>query len=199
MLAKLLKEYNIILASASPRRQQFFKDLGLPFKIILKPVEETYPTALQGCQISDYLAQLKAEVFKGQLLEKDILITSDTIVWHDGKVLGKPANKAAAVSYIQSLSGSTHQVITSVCFTTSSLQKTVNNTTYVTFKPLHLDEINYYVDNFMPLDKAGAYGIQEWIGYIGVTHIEGSYFNVMGLPVHLVYETLKSMVIFQNK
>ena len=194
MLSEKLKNYNLILASGSPRRQQFFNDLGLDFEIRLKPVEEEYPNRLTHFEISDYLSQLKSLPFKDELKPKDILITSDTIVWNDNKALGKPSDKEDAFHMLQSMSNKTHEVITSVCFTTTSTQKTVNSITKVTFKVLTENEINYYIDNFKPFDKAGAYGIQEWIGHIGITSIEGSYFNVVGLPTHLVYKTLNSMV-----
>ncbi len=189
MLASLLKNHKIILASGSPRRQQFFKDLGLDFIIELKNVEEIYPEDLEHYEISDYLAVLKSKAFT-TLSHNDILITSDTIVWHHDRALGKPKSLAEAKSMIASMSGSTHDVITSVCFKTTTKTTVLHHTTRVTFKELTTDEIDYYVDTYKPLDKAGAYGIQEWIGYIGITHLEGSYFNVMGLPTHLVYETL---------
>jgi septum formation protein len=189
-----LKNHNIILASGSPRRQQFFKDLGFQFEICLKPIEEIYPEHLTHLEITDFLAQLKAAPFKEVLNDNDILITSDTIVWHNDKAVGKPKDTDDAFSMIKSLSNSTHQVLTSVCFTTKTQQKTVNDITKVTFKTLSDDEIWYYVNTFKPLDKAGAYGIQDWIGLVGVTKLEGSYFNVMGLPTHLVYKTLNNMV-----
>jgi len=194
MLNEKLKQYHIILASGSPRRQQFFKELGLDFEVRLKSVKEEYPNRLTHFEISDYLAQLKSLPFKENLKDNEILITSDTIVWHNNKALGKPINEEDAFNMIKSLSNSTHEVITSVCFTTKTHQKTVNAVTKVTFKNLEDEEIQYYVDICMPLDKAGAYGIQEWIGQIGITKIEGSYFNVVGLPTHLVYKTLNSLV-----
>lgn len=193
MLNETLKEHHIILASKSPRRQQFFKDLGLDIEIRLKPVIEEYPERLRHFEISDYLAQLKALPYKTELGPKDILITSDTIVWHQKKALGKPRNAAEAFELIKSLSHTTHEVITSVCFTSTNTEITVNSVTKVTFKHLTDEEINYYINTYKPFDKAGAYGIQEWIGQIGVTKIEGSYFNVMGLPTHLVYQTLNDM------
>ena len=194
MLNEKLKNYSIILASGSPRRQQFFKELDIHVDIRLKPVKEEYPQRLSHFEISDYLAQLKALPFQNELKGNDILITSDTIVWHNNKALGKPRDSAEAFQMIKSLSNATHEVITSVCFTSKTFQKTVNSTTKVTFKALTDDEINYYINTCKPFDKAGAYGIQEWIGQIGVTKIEGSYFNVMGLPTHLVYKTLNDMV-----
>ncbi|GAA4279043.1 Maf-like protein [Aquimarina mytili] len=192
MLKDILKEHNVILASGSPRRQQFFKDLGLDFSIQLKEIEEIYPDHLRAEEISDYLALLKANAFSN-LGPKDILITSDTIVWHNHKALGKPKDLEDAKRMIVSLSNDTHQVITSVCFKTIHGTKLVHHTTKVTFKELSPEEIEYYVHTYKPLDKAGAYGIQEWLGFIGISSIEGSYFNVMGLPIHLVYETLTTL------
>lgn len=194
MLSEAIKKHNIILASGSPRRQQFFKDLGLDFEIRLKPVKEEYPFRLKHFEISDYLAQLKALPFKEELKEGDILITSDTIVWHQNKALGKPLDAQDAFAMLKSLSNTTHEVITSVCFTTTTYEKTLNDITKVTFKELTDEEIMYYVDQFKPFDKAGSYGIQEWIGQIGVTKMEGSYFNVMGMPTHLVYKALNGIV-----
>lgn len=194
MLNDIIKDFNIILASGSPRRQQFFKELGLDFEIRLKPVEEICPERLRYSDIPDFLAQLKSLPFKDELGEKDILITSDTIVWHNESALGKPKTREEAMAMLQSMSGKEHEVITSICFTTRDLQKTVNAITKVYFKDFSEDEIEYYVDHFKPYDKAGAYGIQEWIGLIGITKIEGSYFNVVGLPVHLLYKTLKTLV-----
>ncbi|MFD1614034.1 Maf-like protein [Gelatiniphilus marinus] len=194
MLNQKLKNHNIILASASPRRQAFFKNLGLNFEIRLKPIKEEYPPRLTHFEICNYLAQLKALPFKEELKPNDILITSDTIVWHNHKALGKPKNEEEAFSILKALSNTTHEVITSVCFTTTSFEKTIHNITKVTFKELIDNEINFYIKTHKPFDKAGAYGIQDWIGQIGVTKIEGSYFNVMGLPVHAVYKTLNDMV-----
>jgi septum formation protein len=194
MFHKNLSKYHIILASGSPRRQQFFKDLGLDFEVRLKPVVEEFPKRLRHFEISDYLAQLKVIPFKDTLNDHDILITSDTIVWHNNEALGKPKNASEAFQMLNSMRNATHDVITSVCFTTNQLQKTVNATTKVTFKVLTDAEINYYINTFKPFDKAGAYGIQEWIGKIGITHIDGSYFNVMGLPTHLVYKTLNGLI-----
>ena len=190
MLRDKLKGYTIILASGSPRRQELFKALEIDFTVQLRPVDETYPNNLRQSEISDYLAQLKAQPFKNSLESNDILITSDTIVWHNNTALGKPKDAKEAATMLASLSGQTHEVITSVCFTTPLLQKTVNDITKVRFKNLTDEEISFYIKNYKPFDKAGAYGIQDWFGKIAVIHIEGSYFNVMGLPVHLVYKTL---------
>lgn len=191
MLKEILKDHKIILASGSPRRQQFFKDLNLDFEIRLKPVEEVYPERLFKYEISDYLAQLKSLPFKDELKDKEILVTSDTIVWHEDKALGKPSGREEAIAMLSSLSGKVHEVITSVCFTTKALQKTVNSITRVHFRELSQEEITYYIDTYQPYDKAGAYGIQEWIGQVGIDRIEGSYFNVMGLPVDKLYKNLK--------
>lgn len=190
MLKEKLKDYNIVLASGSPRRQQFFRELGIDFEVRLKPIEETFPKDLKAAEITDYLAELKAAAFEKELQNNDILITSDTIVWHNNKAMGKPQDPAQALEMIKSLSGKTHQVITSVCFKILDETTTVNSVTKVSFGNLSEEEINYYINEYRPFDKAGAYGIQEWIGLIGIDHIEGSYFNVVGLPTHLVYETL---------
>ncbi|WP_299150043.1 Maf-like protein [uncultured Dokdonia sp.] len=192
MLKEKLKNHNLILASGSPRRQQFFKELDLDFTIQLKPVDETFPDHLQGPEITDYLAKLKAAAFT-DLKATDILVTSDTIVWFNGVALNKPEDRDEAYAMIAALSGNNHQVITSVAFTTKEGQTAINDTTTVTFKELTEEEINYYIDNYQPYDKAGGYGIQEWFGYIAVTSLEGSYFNVMGMPLHKVYETLMQL------
>lgn len=189
MLQQHLAHYSIILASGSPRRQQFFKDLKLDFKVQLKEVEEVYPIHLKGADISDYLAELKSQAFT-DLKNHELLITSDTIVWIHDKALGKPQNEQEAKEMLQELSGTKHEVITSVCLRTTSFQKTFNDTTSVYFKNLTDEEIDYYIQNYRPYDKAGAYGIQEWIGFIGIDKIEGSYFTVMGLPVHKMYKEL---------
>ncbi|HKL34933.1 MAG TPA: Maf-like protein [Salegentibacter sp.] len=190
MLKELLKNKEIILASGSPRRHQFFKDLDIPFKADVRPVKEVHPDYLKKEEITDFLAQLKAEAFQKELKKDQILITSDTIVYNEGNAMGKPATAVEAKEMIKSLSGKTHSVFTSVCFTTHHHQSTVNCETKVSFKELTTGEIDYYVDNFKPFDKAGGYAIQEWIGLIGITNLEGSYFNVVGLPTHLVYNEL---------
>ncbi len=192
MLKEKLKNYNIILASASPRRQQFFKDLNLDFTIQLKPVVEIYPKELKEAEITDYLANLKAEAFTN-LAKDDVLITSDTIVWLNNKALEKPKNETEAFKMLSALSGNEHKVITSVSIKTNEFQKIINDTTFVIFKKLSDAEIKYYIKNYQPFDKAGAYGIQEWIGFIGIKEIKGSYFNVVGLPVHKLYEELMKL------
>ncbi|HUH46918.1 MAG TPA: Maf family nucleotide pyrophosphatase [Arenibacter sp.] len=190
MLREKLKDYRVILASASPRRQQFFTEMEIPFEVHKMPVDEIYPGHLQGKQISDYLARLKAGPFMDKLREKDILVTSDTVVWHKDTSLAKPRDEAEAVAMLRTLSGDRHQVITSVCLTTSRSQKIVSQTTQVKFRNLEETEIHYYVHHYRPFDKAGGYGIQEWIGLVGIEEIQGSYPNVVGLPTHLVYSAL---------
>ena len=189
MLREKLSNYNVILASKSPRRQQFLKDLDIAFTIQLKEIEEIYPPTLQGTEITDYLADLKSKPFSN-LKENDLLITSDTIVWLDGKALGKPKDKSDAIKILQQLSGNMHQVITSVSIKGKNFQTIFNDTTNVYFKKLTIEEITFYIENHQPYDKAGSYGIQEWIGFIGIEKIEGSYFNVMGLPVQKLYKEL---------
>ncbi|WP_310993251.1 Maf family nucleotide pyrophosphatase [Aequorivita marina] len=192
MLNEKLKDYNIILASGSPRRQDFFNKLNLDFNIQVKSVEEIYDPSLKAAEITDYLSKLKAAAFKN-LKENDLLITSDTIVWNDGKAMEKAADFKEAKQMLENLSGKMHEVITSVCFTSKYFQKTVHDRTKVWFKALSEEEITHYINTYKPFDKAGSYGIQEWIGYIGVEKIEGCYFNVMGLPTRLVYKTLSEI------
>ena len=189
-----LNQYQIILASASPRRQQFFREMGIDFKVHIIDIEETYPNHLEGVQISDYLAEMKATGYSSKLGNKDILITSDTVVWHNHKSLAKPADEDEAFRMLKTLSNDWHEVITSVCFTTKVRQQTVNHCTRVKFRKLTEQEIWYYVKNYNPFDKAGGYGIQDWIGLIGIEEIQGSYTNVVGLPTQLVYKTLMAMV-----
>jgi septum formation protein len=190
MLVDILKDKRLILASSSPRRQELIKGLGLKVEIRIKPIKEKYPEHLKHFEIPDYLAQLKAMQFEDTLTSKDVLITSDTIVWHKNTALGKPTDENDAFQMLRSLSGQTHEVITSVCFKSTEKVKTINSITKVTFKQLSNSEINYYIKNFKVLDKAGSYGIQDWIGQIAVTKIEGSYFNVMGFPMDKIYDTL---------
>ena len=192
MLKQKLNNYNVILASGSPRRQQFFRDLDIDFSIQLKEIEEIYPENLKGVAITDYLSNLKSDAFS-TLNDNDLLITSDTIVWLEGKALGKPKDVKDAFTMLRSMSGKKHEVITSVCLKSNSFQKIINDITIVTFKELSDDEIQYYINNYKPFDKAGAYGIQEWIGFIGIEKIEGSYFNVVGLPVHKLYKELMNL------
>ncbi len=181
---------NIILASGSPRRQKFLTELGIPFEIKLKAIDEKYPLDLTGSDITDYLARLKAQPFANSLSSNDVLVTADTIVWHNHQALGKPTNKTEAIQMLQSLSGQTHEVISSFCLTTVGHQIVKNQTTKVYFKTLTNNEIEYYVEHYKPYDKAGSYGIQEWIGYIAIEKIEGCFYNVMGFPIKLFYEEL---------
>jgi len=194
MLKEKLKNYQVILASGSPRRHKFFTDLDIDFEVRLKPIEEEYPERLRHFEITNYLAELKSLPFLEELEDDDILITSDTIVWHENEALGKPKTKEEAFAMLRSMSGKTHEVVTSVCVRTKTFQKTVYDVTKVTFKKFSDKELQFYIDNYDMMDKAGAYGIQDWIGLIGVTKLEGSYFNVMGLPTHLVYDTLMGLV-----
>jgi septum formation protein len=193
MLRNKLKKYTLILASGSPRRQQFFKDLDLDFEIRLKEIEEIYPPELKAHEITNYLAELKASAFEGELKPNEILITSDTIVWHNNTALGKPKDEQDAFKILKSLSNATHEVITSVCFKTNEKVEILYEITKVTFTELSDEAIHYYLENYKPYDKAGSYGIQEWIGFIGVSKIEGSYANVMGMPTDKVYEYLNNL------
>lgn len=189
-----LDKYHLILASGSPRRQQFFKDLDLAFEVRLKEIEEIYPDHLKAEEITNYLSELKASAFEGTLADNELLITSDTIVWHHEKALGKPKNATDAFQMLQSMSGATHEVITSVTFKTNAFVDTLHEVTKVTFSNLEAAEIQYYVDKYKPFDKAGSYGIQEWIGLITISKIEGSYTNVVGLPTEKVFHYLKNLV-----
>ncbi|MFV8336654.1 Maf-like protein [Flavobacterium sp. RSP29] len=193
MLKNKLKKYTLILASGSPRRQQFFKDLDLDFEIRLKEIEEIYPPELKAEEITNYLAVLKASAFEGELKLNEILVTSDTIVWHNNTALGKPKDEQDAFEILKSLSNTTHEVITSVCFKTTEKTDVLHEITKVTFNELSDESIRYYLENYKPYDKAGAYGIQEWIGFTGVTKIQGSYTNVMGMPTDKVYEYLSKL------
>lgn len=193
MLKSQLQHIKIILASGSPRRQQFFKDLDLDFEIRIKEVDEVFPDTLRGEEITNYLAQLKANAFEGLLNDNELLVTSDTIVWHNDKALGKPKDYDDAFQILKSLSNSTHEVITSVCFKTNATIAILSETTKVTFGDINDQAIAYYLEKYQPYDKAGAYGIQEWIGFVGVTKIEGSYTNVMGLPTDKVFEYLSKL------
>ena len=193
MLEEKLKGKNIILGSGSPRRKHFLEELGLKFEIRLKPIEESYPDELSGAEISDYLAAAKAEPFITELKNDDILITADTIVWCSDHALEKPSNREEAIAMLEELSCEEHQVSSSVAITTSSLQHVLHETTRVKFKCLRDEEIEYYIDRFKPYDKAGSYGIQEWIGLIGIEWIHGSHFNVMGFPVQKFYEKIQEI------
>jgi len=190
-LNELLKKnkINIILASKSLRRQMLLKELGVDFKIIVKEVDEIYPSKLQKEEIPLFLSKLKASVFNN-INKNDIIITSDTIVCIKDKVLGKPVDYNDAVAMLNNLSGNKHTVYTGVCIKSATKQIVFSDKTDVYFKKLNNSEIKYYIETYKPYDKAGAYGIQEWIGYVAIDKIEGSYFNVMGLPVHKLYSEL---------
>lgn len=189
-----LKEYHIILASNSPRRRELLAGLGLDFEVRTLPgIDESYPDSLEGSHIPLYIARKKAEAYRPLLHEDELMITADTIVWLDRHVLGKPRDEAEAVQMLRDMSGRTHEVYTGVCLTTSARQRSFTVGTQVRFARLSEEEIHYYVSHFHPLDKAGAYGVQEWIGYVGVEYIEGSYYNVMGLPMQRLYQELKLM------
>lgn len=194
MLKELLNGYKVILASGSPRRQNYLKELDADFEVRLKEVDEVYPDNLQAGDITDFLAKLKADAF-GAVAKDEILITSDTIVWHEGRALGKPKDYDDAFAMLQSLSGKTHEVITSVCIRNGENTEVFNDVTKVTFNPLTDEEIKYYLDNYKPFDKAGAYGIQEWIGLIAIARVEGSYNNVVGLPVDKLYRHLSNFAM----
>ena len=200
---------NIILGSQSPRRRELMAGLDIPFSCITIDADESFPADLQAGDIPLYISRAKARAYEAQLQPNDLLITSDTIVWLNGQMLGKPQSKEQAKQMLLQLSGQTHQVYTAVCFTWlnhstpsyttlhhptqpyTTLHDSFVDCTNVTFRTLTAEEIDYYVEKYMPLDKAGAYGVQEWIGYVGVTRMEGSYFNVMGFPICHVYERLK--------
>lgn len=190
-----LKNYNIILASNSPRRHFLLKEIGLEFTIV-KPenIDENYPDNLTHEKVPVFLAKLKADSLINKLDKKDILITADTIVWLNDEVINKPENREDAYNIIKKLSGSIHQVYSGVCISSIEKQITFSAKTDVKFKKLSDEEINFYIDKYKPFDKAGAYGIQEWIGYVGIEHINGSYFNVMGLPVQKLYNELVNFI-----
>jgi septum formation protein len=190
-----LNKYRIILASRSPRRQQLLRDLGINFEVLIKEYPETFPDDLTGEEIARFVAHEKAISFKNEISVNDILITADTIVWCNNKVLGKPLNSDEAINILKEISGNTHQVITGVCIFASFKEITFSVSTKVTFDCLSEEEIVYYVNRYKPYDKAGAYGIQEWIGIAACSNIEGSYFNVVGLPVQRLYSELKDFIL----
>ena len=188
-----IKNYKLILASASPRRQQLMKDAGFTFEVRLKNVEEKYPQELHWENVPEYLSKVKASAFREELKSDEVLITADTVVCIHDRILGKPADRKEAISMLQELSGNRHLVVTGVSVTTRTEQLSFSSRTDVFFKRLSNEEIEFYVDTYKPFDKAGAYGIQEWIGYIGIERIEGSFYNVMGLPIQKLYETLRKL------
>ena len=186
-----INAYDIILASKSPRRQQLLEGIGLKYRIVNHiDIEEIYPSILKREEIPVYLAQAKAMIYSSLIEQNTLLIAADTIVWLHNEVIGKPDGKDDAIEMLKRLSGNMHEVFTGVCIKTASREKIFHACTKVFFRKMSEEEILYYVNAYKPFDKAGAYGVQEWIGYVGVEHIEGSYFNIMGLPVHQLYDEL---------
>lgn len=190
MLKEKIKNKKIILASRSPRRQNLLKEMDVEFEVQVRETDEVYPQNLKAEEIALYLCKKKADAFLSEELHNAILITADTIVWLDNEILDKPAVKEEAAEILSRLSGKKHEVITAVCLKSDSKEQLFYVNTQVFFKELRADEISYYIDFYKPYDKAGAYGIQEWIGYTGIYRIEGSYYNVMGLPTERLYEEL---------
>lgn len=188
-----LQKYKVILASNSPRRKELLAGLGIDFEVrVLPDIDEHYPEGLPVAEVAEYIAAKKAQAYQGQMADDELIITADTVVIVGDEVLGKPADEAEALAMLDKLSGRTHQVTTGVCLMTRQLERRFSVTTDVTFKTFSEDETRYYVTHYHPFDKAGAYGIQEWIGYIGCTGLSGSYFNVMGLPIQRIYTELQT-------
>lgn len=186
-----LKKYKVILASNSPRRKELLAGLRVDYEVRTLPdVDESYPETLQGADIPLYIAKEKANAYQAMIQPDELMITADTIVWLDSKVLGKPEDREDALQMLRKMSGRTHEVFTGVCITTTEWQRSFTAQTEVRFSVLSEEEIAFYVDKFQPMDKAGAYGVQEWIGFIGVENISGSYYNIMGLPVQRLYREL---------
>jgi septum formation protein len=195
MLLNQIRDYQVILASSSPRRKELLRGMGINYVVELgQDVDETYPPNLLPAKIPEFLAKLKSQAFPRHLSNNELLLTADTIVAYKGQVLGKPVDAADAARMLQSLSGNRHEVLTGICMRTHSHKKCFTTCSAVTFRHLSAAEISYYVDAYKPFDKAGAYGVQEWIGYIGIEHIEGSYFNVMGLPTQRLYVELSEFL-----
>lgn len=194
MILDNLKKYKVILASNSPRRKELLAGLGVEYEVrTLADVDESYPETLHGADIPLFIAKEKADAYQSMIQSNELMITADTIVWLDGKVLGKPKDREEALQMLRDMSGRTHEVFTGVCLTTTEWQRSFTAQTEVRFSKLSEEEIAYYVDQFHPMDKAGAYGVQEWIGFIGVENISGSYYNVMGLPVQRLYKELSKV------
>ena len=183
---------SIILASGSPRRQQLLSEAGYDFEILRVEVDESFPASLEPAEVPEFLAKKKSDASVKHCKGNFLLITADTVVVVDNEILNKPESEQEAIEMLQKLSSVTHRVITGVCLHDGIKQKTFSSTTHVTFTALQADEIQYYIDNYKPFDKAGAYGIQEWIGLNCISKIEGSYFNVVGLPVHKLYQEIKN-------
>lgn len=194
-LTEKLKDYRIILASASPRRHQLLKGLGFDFEVIVRETKEEFPATLKQKEIPVYLASLKADAFDpDEFGPQTLIITADTVVWLNDQIIGKPENREHAISMLKQLSGTTHEVFTGVCLKTNKVLHCFSSCSKVTFRHLSDAEINWYVDTYKPYDKAGAYGAQEWIGFIGIEHIEGSFYNVMGLPTQKLYVELCKLI-----
>lgn len=189
---KWFPDYKIILASKSPRRQHLLESLGIRFEVKTLEVEEIYPDSLSREEVPLFLSELKAKPFLNNLNVNELVITADTVVCLENRILGKPKNYDEAVKMLSDLSGKEHQVITGVCLASKTKSTSFHSTSKVTFKKLTFEEIDYYIKKYQPYDKAGAYGIQEWIGTIGITHIEGSFYNVMGLPIQRLYEEIQN-------
>ena len=189
-----LNKYKVILASNSPRRKELLSGLGIDYEVKTLPdIDESFPAGLSEVETAAYIARAKADAYRGVMLADELIITADTIVWLDGVVMGKPKDEEEACDMLRRLSGQTHQVVTGVCLTTIDRQQSFATVTDVTFDRLTEEEITHYVSRYQPMDKAGAYGIQEWIGYVGVRSIKGSYFNVVGLPIQRLYQELKRL------
>ena len=189
-----LKKYRLVLASNSPRRRELLAGLGISFEVrVLPDIDESYPGTLDAVATAEYIAQKKVAAYRQTMADNELIITADTVVIVGDEVLGKPSDSAEAKAMLRKLSGRTHQVVTGVCLLTRRHSRSFSVSTGVTFKEFTEQEIDYYVSTFQPFDKAGAYGIQEWIGYIGCTGLQGSYFNVMGLPVQRIYTELSTM------
>ena len=189
-----LKKYKVVLASNSPRRKELLSGLGIGYEVKTLPdIDESFPEGLTEVETATYIARAKADVYRNIMQSDELIITADTIVWLDGEVMGKPVDEEDARRMLRALSGKTHQVITGVCLMTLDSQKAFATVTDVTFCHLSEEEIDYYVERYRPMDKAGSYGIQEWIGFVGVESISGSYFNVMGLPIQRLYTELKKL------
>lgn len=193
-MLEILKKYKVVLASNSPRRQELLGGLGIDYEVKTMPdIDESYPEGLSADGIPVHIARNKANAYRSVMKSNELIITADTIVWLNGVVMGKPKDELDACNMLRKLSGKTHQVVTGVCLTTTDKQTSFSTVTDVTFAELTEEEIQYYVSNYRPMDKAGAYGIQEWIGYIGVRAMSGSYFNVVGLPIQRLYTELKNI------
>lgn len=194
LMLENLSKYKVILASASPRRRELLAGLDIAFEVRPLPdVDESFPSSLQGGDIPLYISKKKAEAYRSQMAADELVITADTIVWLDGQPLGKPVNAADARRMLEFMSGKSHSVFTGVTIVTKDVVRSFVACSQVTFAQLTADEIDYYIEKYKPMDKAGSYGVQEWIGYIGISGIDGSYFNVMGLPVQRLYNELKQI------